>query len=122
MSESDSESDYETDYESDYEREFEIIHEMFPDAKFRISIDLEDINAVVSNKEQIVIQCNPCNILCDTFINRKYFIVKNNGNGITNKQMIQTMIDGGFDSKCDHQFLEVFHELNDITFLATFGS
>lgn len=106
----------------EYEEEMRIIDEMFPNCLFSICIDLDEMDEVISNEPQIIIQHNPCRGYCDMSGNREYIYVKNNGNGITNKDIIKAMIEAEFDPKCNHIFLEGFDQINAITFSPMFGS
>lgn len=105
-----------------WEEEQRIIDEMFPNCPFSICIDLDEMNQVVSNEPRIVIQCVPCDIPCGRSGNRIYVYVNNNGNGITNKDMIKAMIDAGYHPECDHHFLEGFDKKSNITYEPFFGS
>lgn len=115
-----------TDNESynteDFEEEQRKLDEMFPNCKFSICIDTSDMDEVISNEPQIIIQCNPCEGYCQLSGNREYIFVKNNGNGITNKDMILAMIEANYDPKCNHHFLEGWDKMNEITFYPFFGS
>lgn len=106
----------------EYEEEMRIIDEMFPNCLFSICIDLDEMDDVISEEPQIIIQHNPCRGYCEMSGNREYIYVKNNGNGITNKDIIEAMIEAEFDPKCNHFFLEGFHQINAITFSPMFGS
>jgi hypothetical protein len=106
----------------DFEEEQQKMNEMFPNCKFSICIDIDEMNDIISEEPQIIIQCNPCNGYCKKSGNRIYIYVYNNGNGITNKDMIQAMIDANYDPDCNHIFLETWEQMNDVTFYPLFGS
>jgi hypothetical protein len=117
-------NEFEEEYdEEEDEREIKLIEEMFPDAKFTICIDSKELDDVISNKDTIVImEKHTCYCYDDNPRNNDYIIVKNKGNGITNKDMINAMIENNYDPKCNHRFLEMFSKVNDVTYEVWFGS
>lgn len=108
-----------------YERNERIISAMFPRVKFSVCIDLEELDEVLSNEAQIVIKCSH-NCYCYDRCPRPndYIVVRGNGRPITVKDAIKRMEEEGYDSDCNHQFLEGFwkRKPDSIEFEAWFGS
>jgi len=121
-------------YDSEkYEKEMEIINNMFPDAKFSICIDLEDMEEVLSKEKEIVLKNTYCCFCYKSDFNplsmnttglskrpNDYFVIK--GDNLTYKYVIQELISQGFDPRCDHSFLEGFQQTSDVQFDICLGS
>ena len=115
-----SESDFD---EIEYQRECEIINAMFPNVNFYVSINLEEMDEIVSKEDVIIIKCTfHCYCYQDTPRVNDYILVRNIGTGITIKDMINSLSENNFDPKCNHRFLEGFDKINYITYEANFGS
>lgn len=105
-------------------RELQIIDDMFPDAKFSPSIDLENLDDIVSDKKEIIIK-QDFTCYCYDNINKrpKYYTIKCGENeSLTNKYIINELIKKGIRVECDHVFLESFDLLKDNTYLFSCGS
>jgi len=110
--------------DNDFEMEMEELRKTFPDAKFTISIPLDALNDVISNHDTVVIKITH-NCYCYSGNRRKddLILVHNTtGEGITNKDAIEAMIEYGYDPNCSHVFFEGFINVKDCLFKAYFGS
>ena len=101
--------------EEQLEREFRIIDEMFTNAQFTPSIDLEDLDNIVTDKKEITIQQTfTCYCYDDMDKPPKYFTIKCGENqSLTNKYIINELIKKGLTIDCNHRFLEGFYQLHD---------
>jgi len=107
------------------QRNEEVIDSVFPtDYGFTICIDPYEFENIVSDKSKIKIKYNfDCYCWSKTNKRSKTFIVKNqDGRSVTNKDCIQRLIDAGFDTKCNHHFLEGFDKCSDDCFEISMGS
>ena len=110
--------------EEQLEREFRIIDEMFPNAQFTPSIDLDDLDNIVTDKKEIIIQ-QTFTCYCYDNMNKspKYFTIKCGENeSLTNKYIINELIKKGLKVNCNHRFLEGFDQLHDNMYLFSCGS
>jgi hypothetical protein len=95
--------------------EIEKINNMFPNAMFTVAMDIEDLDDIVTNLNNIVIT-NTYDCYC--YDNRKekktdvYYI---EGPNITNKFIINTLIEHGLSLECNHRFLEGFCKIPNST-------
>ena len=97
--------------EEDYEKDIEEIEKMFPNAKFSVAIELEDLDDIVTDETDIVVK-NTYDCYCHTNKrNTEYFYIS--GKHITNKFIIYKLIEQGLDLDCDHRFLEGFCKSKD---------
>lgn len=93
------------------EFEFEEIHKQFPDALFSISLSLDELDNVVINSNKVAIKCDfKCYCYSQAPRNSEYFILESK-KGITNRDLINCLIENKFETGCDHCFLEQF-EIN----------
>jgi hypothetical protein len=119
---------------NDYVIDDGVIETMFPNSKFIICIELNNLNNILSsNKEKLIIKCEH-NCYCYENNKRKseYFIVNgNNGlhpsrlagnNIITVKDCIQSLVDNNYDTECNHIFLEGFNLITESQIEPFFGS
>ena len=97
-----------SEFEAQIESEIEEIHKQFPNSKFSISLPLIDIDNVVISTGQVAIKCG-FNCYCYSEAPRisEFYICKKEKN-ITNRDLINCLIDNNFDTGCDHSFLEQF--------------
>jgi hypothetical protein len=100
------------------------IDEMFPDAKFSPSIDLENLDDKVSDKKEIIIKQD---FTCYCYDNKnkspKYFTVKCKENeSLTNKYIMTELMKQKMKIDCDHRFVEGFNHLNDNVYEMWTGS
>jgi hypothetical protein len=94
--------------DSEFEAEFEEIHKQFPDAQFSISLSLDELDNVVINSKKVAIKCDfTCYCYSEAPRNSEYFILKST-KGITNRDLINCLIENKFDPSCNHYFLEQF--------------
>ena len=98
----------EMESDSEIEAEIEEICKQFPNSKFSISLPLVDIDNVVINTGPVAIKCD-FNCYCYSEAPRisEFYICKKEKN-ITNRDLINCLIDNKFDTKCNHHFLEGF--------------
>ena len=101
--------------EEQLEREFRIIDEMFPNAQFTPSIDLEDLDNIVTDKKEITIQQT---FTCYCYDNMdkppKYFTIKCGENeSITNKFIMTELMKQKMKIECNHRFVEGFYKHKD---------
>jgi Na+-transporting NADH:ubiquinone oxidoreductase subunit NqrF len=90
-----------------YEEEFQEIERMFPNAKFVISIGLEELDTVITAQTNIVIkQSYTCYCYEDCKKKPDFFYIC--GENMTNKFIIQELIEQGLEIECNHCFLEGF--------------
>ena len=98
--------------EEKYIENFEKVYQMFPDAKFDIAIDFDDLDNIVTNEKHMVIKhVNDCRCYKKTNIKTRFFFIQ--GDKLTNKFIINELIKQGLTLDCDHRFLEGFHKLPD---------
>ena len=101
--------------EEEYEHEQRLIDEMFPTAKFSISIDYNDINELVTKYKNIVVK-NTYNCYCYDNHPRKtdYFYIKSTSpEGITYRFLIEELIRQDLCLECNHRFVEGFMRSGD---------
>tara|TARA_B110001469_G_C9461892_1_gene232711 strand:+ start:329 stop:664 length:336 start_codon:yes stop_codon:yes gene_type:complete len=109
----------ETDEE--YAKELEEMERLFPDAKFEVTICLNELNDIVTSKKKITIQHTyTCYCYGDDPLPTKYFIIE--GDKLTNKYIIDELIKQGLTMNCNHIFLEGFNELHDNMYEIMVGS
>ena len=95
-----------------FEFQLKIIDELFPNAKFDVSIDFNDLNKVITTKKEIkLIQDFKC--YCYELYPKsdKTFIIKSD-KPMTIRYIINELIKQDFKLECNHRFLE-FLEVND---------
>ena len=81
------------------------INDMFPDAKFRISIPYCQLNAVLSTLPSIwVTNIYDCYCYDGKYKKPARYHIK--GTNITYKYVIEHLIEKGFGGRCNHNFLE----------------
>jgi hypothetical protein len=99
--------------EQDYENECNLIDLMFPNAKFSIAIDIEELDDIITTQPKIIIKSS-YNCYCYEICKRttEYFIIS--GKNITNKYIINELINQGLHLDCDHRFVEGFHNPSSI--------
>ena len=98
--------------EEQYEYEMEQINEMFPHANFSICIDIEDLDEVVTNKSDIMIKNTyTCHCYDNCRKNTEYYHIS--GKHITNRYIINKLIEQGLNLDCDHHFLEGFYQMKN---------
>jgi hypothetical protein len=107
---------------SDLEAEFEEIHKQFPNAQFSIDIPLKLIDEIVLKTNKVAVKCD-FNCYCYSQAPRKteYFILKSQ-KGITNRDLINCLIENNFNPRCEHNFLEEFSINTESQVTAWFGS
>ena len=108
----------------EFEKEMEALDRIFPDANFTICIGLAELDTVISNDDVIVIKIDHECYCYDQNPRKADIIVVYNktGEGITNKDAIDSMIEYGYDPACNHVFFEGFKHVADCIFKTYFGS
>jgi len=94
-------------------KEMRQLDQMFPDAKFTISIPLSKLNDVLTTKNSICLtKTHTCYCYSPAFGGcpkkpTKYYIKgPPGGGGITISRAIEQLIEQGFGGQCKHNFLE----------------
>ena len=98
-----------TDEEIEYEIEQKII--MFPNAQFEISINIEEMDKLITDKQNIIIK-NTYICYCYDNCNKKtdYFYIQ--GENMTHRYVIEQLIEKGLKLDCNHHYLEGFYKTN----------
>ena len=93
--------------------EIEKINNMFPNAMFTVAMDIEDLDDIVTNLNNIVIK-NTYDCYCyDNRKKKKTDVYSIEGPNITNKFIINKLIEQGLNLECNHRFLEGFCKSKD---------
>ena len=101
--------------EEQYQTEFNLINEMFSDAKFNVSIDIDELDDVLSTEKTIVVkQTFTCHCYSNCNKHPSFYIIR--GETMSQKYVIQELINQKFKIECDHQFIEGFDKLNETQF------
>ena len=113
------------DMEAHYEEQRVELDRLFPDVKFTLSIDLEDLDIELSTLDKIIVK-NTYNCYCyeDSPPPNDYIeVIKPEGQThITYRDVIQKMSDIGYNPECNHHFLEGIQQKTPIQFDLWFGS
>ena len=108
---------------SDYETEIEEIDKQFPDAQFSISLPLAELDNIVINSNKVAIKCDfKCYCYSESPRISEHFICNKSKKGITNRDIVNCLIENKFDPGCDHRFLEQFDVDTDSQISVWFGS
>ena len=104
--------------EAEYEQEFEQLEAMFPDAKFTVSIPIEDIDEVVSTEPTIMVKCSyNCHCYSESPKVADWFNIRcNNDGNITNRTILMELMNNNLSLECDHHFIEGFDMITDVQF------
>lgn len=87
---------------------YEIDADDFPQAQFTVCIASNELDKIVVNKEIVAIKCE-FNCPCYTHYRKpEFYICRKNQMGITNRDLINCLIENGYYSVCEHTFLEEF--------------
>ena len=72
-------------------------------------------HTLVSNKPYIILKNDKCCCCCNWIhdLHDKYFIINNEGNGITYTHILFQMIFGNYIVDCNHRFLEGIRQIDD---------
>lgn len=107
--------------EAEYEAEFELLEALFPHAQFTISIPIEELDDVVTQEPVIMVkQTYQCHCYSECSKETEWFCIR--GCSITNKFILNELIQQGLKLECDHQFIEFFHKISECQFeIATFS-
>jgi hypothetical protein len=98
--------------ERNYEIENELINELFPNAKFTISIRYEELFETITDENKILIKhCNSCYCYNGTPLKNKtrQFTIK--GENITLKLIFEKLIERNLELNCNHYFIEGFYKV-----------
>jgi hypothetical protein len=109
--------------EDEYEAECEQLELMFPDAKFTISMGIDELEDVITDQPHIVIkQSYDCYCHDEHPKGHNYFYIS--GEKMTMKFIIQELIKQGFELDCNHHFFEGLHKTvrSDVQFEICNGS
>ncbi len=106
---------------TDYTFEIDLIDKMFPNAKFVIAIDIEELDDIVTDRTNIVIK-NTYDCYCYDGVKKiaDYFYIS--GERITNKFIINKLIEQGLSLNCNHCFVEGFFKETSCQFGICTGS
>ena len=97
-----------------FEFKQKIIEELFPNAKFDVSIDINELDKVISTKKKMkLIQTFNCWHYKDNPKPDKTFIIKSN-KPMTRRYIINELIKQNFELNCEHMYLESLEVNNDI--------
>ena len=87
---------------------------MFPNAKFEIALDFEELDEVITDLSTIIIKNTyDCYCYCYDTCKRNadyFYITTTNGEKMTNKFIIQELLKQGLKLNCDHVFVEGFYK------------
>ena len=87
-----------------------MLDEMFFNAYFDVSMDIKKLDDLVSDKNEIIIQQEfKCYCYKNLPTDNKIFTIR--GDKLTNKYIIEDLINQGLVINCDHRFLEGFHNI-----------
>jgi len=109
-----------TNLDEQYEKEqidaeAALLYNTFPKAKFTISINYDELDTVITNQPSIILIYNfDCYCYRKNKRKTEYYYVR--GKNITNKYLIQSLIEQGFYPDCNHKFLEGFMKMNNSAF------
>ena len=107
----------------EYHNEVEQINIMFPNAQFTISIDIEEMDELITHKDHITIKNSyDCYCYDNCKKNTDFFYIK--GENITCRYVIKELIKQGLELNCNHHFLEGFYKTpgSDFQFELCLGS
>ena len=99
----------------------EEIDRMFPNKNFHIAIDIEEIDDIITDKKSIIVK-NEYNCYCYDGNMRPtdYFYIT--GDVITNKVILNKLVEDNLCLECNHIFVEGFSKINDCMFEIMVGS
>ena len=103
--------------------EFRQIDEIFGETDFTVSISLDELDDLITDKKQIVIKCD---YICYCYKleprNTEYFVI--NGDRLTNKYVLLELKNQKLCLDCNHCFIEGFYKCDnsDIQFGLRIGS
>jgi hypothetical protein len=95
---------------------------LFPNSKFTVCMDIDELNKILTDKTEIIIKC-VFNCHCYKTIKRdtEYYLIK--GNNMTYKYIINQLINQNLDLEdCDHQFIEGFDKTSECQYELITGS
>jgi hypothetical protein len=88
---------------------YEIDPDDFPDANFTVCIPSNELDEVIINKEIVAIKCAFVCHCYDHFLRKtEFYICRKQSMGITNRDLINCLIENNYYNDCDHSFLEEF--------------
>jgi hypothetical protein len=105
------------EHEQEEEMDIEsiLLYNMFPNAKFTISMDYDEMDKIITQQPSIIVIMNyDCYCYSKNKRKTEYYYIK--GKNITNKYVIQSIIEQGFNPGCNHRFLEGFMKMNNSKF------
>lgn len=115
----------EEELELHYEEVREELERLFPDIKFSLGIELEDLDIKLSTLDKIIVK-NTKNCYCygdDNPPSDFIEVVKPEGEThITYRDVIKKLSDIGYDPECNHNYLELIQQTTPIQFDLWFGS
>jgi len=100
--------------DEEYETEIMQINQMFPDALFTIAIDIDRMDEIVSQQPFIIVE-HSYDCYCYNRPKKKDNIYVR-GDRITNKFIIQKLIDYGLCLECNHHFIEGFEKIRNTSY------
>jgi hypothetical protein len=95
----------------------------FPEALFVVAIDKSELDDIISESDQIMIKqeftCYCFNVKRDPLY---YHIKVSPGQNLTNRYVINELIEQKMNLECNHMFLEGFIQKTDVQFELITGS
>ena len=86
----------------------------FPTAMFYVNIPIYELDTIVCRYDTLCIKCMfRCFCYTDRPKQSEYYICKKNGGNITNRDLINCLIENGYEPECDHDFLEEFVRMTE---------
>ena len=105
---------YDFDNFSDINCEMTQINSLFPNAKFVISLSVNELNKIITTKKEVkLIQTFDCYCFDNCPKQNKTFIIRSE-EPMTTKYIINELIKKDFTLDCNHRFLESIEIKDDI--------
>jgi hypothetical protein len=99
------------------------IEDEFDNIKFSIFIPRSKLDAVIADRDLLCIRyVFDCHCYSGNKRNTEFYYCKKAKKGITNRDLIQCLVDNGFDTQCNHVFLEGFDLNSEVQVTPWFGS
>lgn len=96
--------------DKEYAAEMEELDDIFPNAKFSIAIDIDELDDIITEQNNIVVQ-STYNCYCYDDCKRKTDFFRISGNNMTNRFVLSKLIEQGLNLECNHIFVEGFNKI-----------